>query len=101
MKRVALVLAAGFLGIGVAGCDYVKQSDESVHVGQLADWSAAVFDWQNRTYQTICEIAVIVDPNGDGQYDDIGAATRAYCSDETGQGNGGEPDPPPEWRRPG
>lgn len=100
MKRSTEVLTVLTLSITIAGChpvtqqehDALSQSHQTV-VGQLGTWSGQVYDWQNRTYQTICEIATEVDPNGDGDYSDIGAATQAYC----GPGNGGTPDAPPNW----
>lgn len=93
MKRVATAVAVGVLGVSLAGCDYVPQDDHDMLVDSLTDWSASVYDWQQRTYQTICEIAVVVDPDQNGDFTDIGTATQAYC----GPGNGGTPDPPPDW----
>jgi hypothetical protein len=95
--QLLVVLAAA---LSVAGCDHAQQADHEQlradHeqlVQNLGAWSSDVFDWQGRTYQTICELAALADPNGDGDYADIGEATRVYC----GPTGGGSPNPPPDW----
>jgi hypothetical protein len=88
MKWITRGIGVAVLALVVAGCQHPITETE------MEGWSDSVFDWQSRTYQTICEIANVVDPTpGDDDYSDIGTATNAYC----GPGGGGAPNNPPEW----
>lgn len=99
MKGLAGVVA---VALAVVACDHpVSQQDHDSVVAnhdalivKLTEWSDSVFQWQSRTYQTICEIAVAADPNGDGDFSDIGSATQLYCGPGAG---GGSPSSPPDW----
>lgn len=88
----------------VAGC--VSQTDFNAQVTNydglraefdylrtgLGTWSAEVYDWQNRTYVVICDIAAKNPP-----MTKYATETQTYC----GSGDGsGIPDPPPDWGPP-
>jgi hypothetical protein len=89
MKRILGGFGVAALMLVVAGCE-----PHPITEAEMEGWADSVYDWQSRTYQTICEIAEAVDPTpGDDNYSEIGSATNAYC----GPGGGGAPRNPPDW----
>jgi hypothetical protein len=87
MKRILGGFGVAALMLAAAGCHPITEEE-------IVGWSGSVFDWQNRTYQTICEIARFIDPTpGDNDYTGIGNETNIYC----GPSGGGLPNPPPNW----
>lgn len=99
MKRRVKALTAVTAALVVSACEHpVSQQKWDTLVSDLTgwskDWSGSVFNWQNRTFQTICEIAAFADSTPE-DHSDIGEATQAYC----GPGDGGTPSEPPDWGR--
>lgn len=95
LERSALAVGA-LIALALVGC-HPMDHDEIEHpvdIDEITGWSDSVYNWQTRTYQTICQLAETIDPTpGDNNYDEIGPETDAYC----GEGEGGTPDPPPDW----
>lgn len=92
MNRMAKTLTAVALIAGLSGC--VSQDDFDRHIDRIDTWSSQVYDWQTRTWSTICDIATVLDPSAAGDLSSYGTVTQAYCGPGDG---GGEPDPPPDW----
>ena len=102
MKRWVKLLVLALVAGGLSGC-WAKQADldalraehdqlkadHDLIVTQLSTWAQATYDWENRTFQTVCDIAKVNGPLT--RYSD---ATELYCSDTDGNG---APPPPPQW----
>lgn len=100
MKRWVKLFALAGLAAGLAGC--AKQADldalraeheqlkanHDLVVSQLNAWAQATYDWENRTFQTICDVAKVNKP-----LTSYSTATQEYCGDT----EGGAPPPPPQW----
>ena len=98
MLQGSVLAVAALVALALAGC-HPEDHDEIEHpvdVDEITGWSQSVYEWQTRTYQTICELADFADPTpGDGDYTEIGGQTDDYCGGDPE--GGGTPDPPPDW----
>lgn len=100
VQGLVLVALAG----GLSGCQYAKKTElaalqiehdtlQARHefiVSQLSAWAQETYDWEDWTFQVICD--VIAKNGPESKY---AARTVQYCQDA----EGGDPPPPPIWGR--